>query len=176
MTFVFIRHGKKSWNDKSYESNKNLVKTPHKDDPPLAEGENKILKSLGEDLVKLYGPPDVIVSSPYLRARETAEYINPNLDKIPIEININLSEYHGYKKEIKLDLDPSTEEYGVIIDKSMNNMKKRADEFLEILKTWSDAVVWIVSHRVVINYMIKQLGHPAKYLKEGETKTIEVNA
>lgn len=79
--FYFIRHGQMDWN--LYHKNTGFA------DPSLNETGRDQAKEAA-NLLKGY-PLDLIISSPLLRAKETAEIIAERL-KIPIKYNGDLQE------------------------------------------------------------------------------------
>lgn len=75
MPVIFIRH-----------ADKGIIT----DDDPLLPGQESKVKHWSNQLVSIYGEPDYIMCSPYLRTRQTAELLSNNHH---IHIDPILSEY-----------------------------------------------------------------------------------
>jgi broad specificity phosphatase PhoE len=127
---IFIRHGKKVYdNGKGPEKSK-------QNDSPLIESFNGEIITKGKFLIEKYGQPNRIITSPYLRTRQTAKLMAP--ENFEIEVNLLLSEYLGNQFQSTLveipsdsifseytlsydpDVEPETLKYGKLPRKGEN--------------------------------------------------------
>ncbi len=99
---IFFRHGEKKWNN----NRKPRKEEGYECDPPII-GEADILKSIK----KL--PPNVtgIVTSPFLRCRQTADIIAREKGIAKITTDADLREYLGNQKGKGIQLDPVTSHF-----------------------------------------------------------------
>lgn len=101
---VFVRHG---------ESEKNIlgIKSSTLDTWPLTAKGKKHAQNLADKL-KQMGPFDIILSSPLLRTRQTAEIIGTKL-AVPIKFEVLLSErdYGRWNDLTKQDLEENHADY-----------------------------------------------------------------
>jgi broad specificity phosphatase PhoE len=93
MNTLYLRHG-----EKEYANGKSRIFPL---DPPLTAAGRRVARFNFLRLLEQYGPPQQIITSPYLRARETAlialEVIYDQTGCIiPIYHDVNISEYLGY--------------------------------------------------------------------------------
>ena len=95
---------------------------------------------------------DLILCSPYLRCRQTAELIN--VRNKPIEIDSNLSEYQGHKKLKLLKLTPSTQQYEIpVLDETWEECDERLNRHIENVNTKNNVKILVITHGIVVNYM-----------------------
>lgn len=100
---------------------------------------------------------DLIITSPYLRTRETAIILNTQ-DK-PIYVDTKISEYLSPKSRHQIKtLDPSTEVYAPIPDygESWDQFTKRIDEHFSYVQTFNQNIL-IVTHGLVVKYLHEKL-------------------
>ena len=74
MVFIWIRHA-----EKLYNNGKGPIGSKQHDPGILRDEEQKI-RNLTRRLIKIYGYPNKIICSPYLRTRETCNYIKEELN------------------------------------------------------------------------------------------------
>jgi len=151
---IFVRHG---------ESEKNTldVKSCSLDKFPLTEKGRREVNELAK---KIKDRIDLIITSPVLRARETAEILNKKL-KVKILIDSLISEYNcgqwndRFKKDLR-ENDENYQNYKQIISKeekynfkmgitgeSMKEIVKRTRKFInKIKKEYSNKNILLVSH------------------------------
>jgi probable phosphoglycerate mutase len=106
---VFVRHG---------ESEKNIlkIKSSTKDKWPLTEKGRSHAETIAQNLSTM-GTFDIIISSPILRARQTAEIISERLN-LPIVFDDSIGEY----------------EYGNWNDLTHEEMSRKHQDYLEYKK------------------------------------------
>ena len=97
---LYVRHSEKSY--------KNGASERFPLDPNLTVYGRKLAQSRFEELVESYGPPELIISSPYLRTRETAEIAQQVIleatgTHVDIHYDPFIGEYLGNQKSISLE-------------------------------------------------------------------------
>lgn len=94
---------------------------------------------------------DHLVSSPYLRCRQTAELLNYKQANIVIDIRIREQNGHKTTKQV-LTLHPSTAAYNITIgrDESWASFNGRVSEFWQELMQHTTGNVLIVTHGLVV--------------------------
>lgn len=107
---------------------------------------------------------DYIISSPYLRCRQTAELINNN--NKPIYIDVRLSEYQGHKNLKSFKIDPSSLVFGPIPgpNETWDSCAKRLDDHLNYILSLSGNIL-IVTHGIVFRYMQQKFFGYSSYAK-----------
>lgn len=158
---LYIRHGEKAY------SNGNSEKFPL--DPPLTEKGKIDAKEKFTQLLLAYGHPEVIICSPFLRTRETAEiaveviYNNNNV-LVPMIFSNNIGEYLGNQTKILPQfLKEETLNYNPILMESWQ-------QFIERTKPHNIPNIckaWYISHGLTIQHIIK---HHKQHLND-VTKT-----
>lgn len=180
MKIVFIRHGEKLY--------ANGFAKKKKFDPPLKLKEFE----RGSNLINIYLEeyqgihPTKIITSPYLRCRQTAEIIRSRcLPEGRIEIENQLSEFLGFQKYVsEQDFDPETYQNNPcgIRPNERENLKmfeKRVRDYISNLLNSqnnnpnndgssdrsndgsSEEVIWIITHGIFINYFLRSIGLPS---------------
>lgn len=144
---IYIRHA-----DKQYANGKSK-KIKH--DPGLTtDGKNESIKT-AKNLYELYGKPDLIICSPYLRTRETAVLMNSIFESpCDIEIDINISEYLGNRSHEKLDVTNETFIYNPPHPETFNDMKKRVKIHNDLM-IQNRKKIWIITHGLIIKQIFK---------------------
>ncbi|MDP2668849.1 MAG: class I tRNA ligase family protein [bacterium] len=154
--YIMMRHGEAITNAKNI-TNCTLEKNIY---PLTPKGRREAARSAGE-MKKKKIKPDIIVASPFLRTKETAEKIAEffEIDKKNIKLDVRLGEintgifaegkpakYHAfYKSQIeKFEKNPPDGE-------NLNDLKKRAFAVIEEIESqYSDKIVLIVSHEYTL--------------------------
>ena len=166
---VYIRHAEKEYNN----GESNL----YKHDPGITPDGISKTKEMAKNIIKEWGVPEMIISSPYRRTRETAiimnttlrEYNNgnntPNNNKqnIKLKIDVGLSEYLGNHKTAILDVTPETkvwnpphpEMFGAMKQRVKNHYNKIRKFMRKSNKNNSNGngemkVIWLVTHGIII--------------------------
>ncbi len=165
LTIIYIRHA-----EKAYANGKGPADLPHHDPDILPEEEPKC-QELGAHLIATYGPPDTVLSSPYLRARRTAallvsaipEAIRPN-----IVLDAQIAEFLGHQKRYKEpDVYPETSCVGQLPPprESFRALSDRGAAHLHAIGLASTSNspytgarnVWVVTHGLFIQTLVKLL-------------------
>lgn len=163
---LYIRHAQKAY------SNGNSELYPL--DPSLTDKGRFDAKIRFRYLLKKFGVPYKIITSPYLRTRETAQIAR---DLILNEYNISIEiiyepligEYLGHQKVIKEEfLRPET----LILKPIL--LKESWNEFIDRIKNFINFSTdgWYITHGVVIKTLLFLKGIDIKYI--GELKGIYV--
>ena len=142
---LYIRHGQKAY--RNGESDKFYF------DPPLTEQGKSTAISRFSDLLFKQGIPQRIISSPYLRARETAQIAHDVIlqltgASIPVSYDPLLGEYLGNqrKKELQDGVRPETLELQPIPPEEWRDYSFRVRRHLER----AHDCTWYITHGVVI--------------------------
>ena len=160
MNIYFVRHG---------EAVGNLKKIHQGSDDPLSEKGKKQVELLAGRFIKT--PIDIIYSSPYLRAKQTADILSKKL-KLPIEYWDQLQERRRPSEVEGLSYDhPKASEISRITrknqiiadwkysdDESYNDLLKRAREIKKhILKYHKNQNLLCVSHIGIMMLTVLQI-------------------
>jgi broad specificity phosphatase PhoE len=164
---LYIRHSFKAYQNGKCDS------TQKKFDPPLTDEGQKLAQLKFKALLSERSVPEMIVSSPLLRARQTACIAQDVIFtetgiSVPIVINRALGEYFGNHKGIIADDDfhPETLLFDPIRSENMRGLSLRVKNFREELTGGSEKIIWHVTHGIVITELAKQYGQPIRYPKE----------
>lgn len=177
---IYIRHAHKSYKNGQPLVEKSKVRTNREQrfsyahDPPLTREGRKAAAKLAEELLSKYPTPAHIITSPYLRARETAAIMAGVIVKkyspttIQISCQAELSEYLGNHNRESLDVAPSTAKHSPPHPETFFQFRARIAEHY---KSWLEAdeetdVTWIITHGIVINELLHTHYHkrPIPYL------------
>ena len=152
---LYIRHGLKAY--RNGESDKFYF------DPPLTEQGKSTAIARFSDLLFKQGLPQYIVSSPYLRARETAQIAHDvilQLTGVSVPINYDplLGEYLGNhsKKDLADGVHPETLELQPIPPEEWRDYSARIQKHRAQAREYT----WYITHGVVIQSIT--------YLKAGK--------
>ena len=162
---MFVRHSYRKYrNSKSPDG-----KLQH--DSPILKGyEREIIPKFLYNF-DIYGYPDKIICSPFLRARETAKVIKHIIPShIEIIIDKDVEEFLGFQKPKGgiPDLDEETKKYtncklGV---ETFEDIKKRSENFYEKIKN-PDENILIITHGIFISQLAAYLKCKTdKHIKE----------
>ena len=169
MTYlIFLRHSQKE-----YKNNRGPAGKP-KHDPPIKEGFENLIIYKSKKIFSKYGYPEKIVSSPFLRTRQTSEIIKNYLSNegknIEYIIDKNAEEYLGFQKPYNgdADLDSETSKYtqvklGV---ENFETLKIRAVNFYEDLS--KERTILIITHGIFISKLAQHLNLKHHSIKELE--------
>ena len=153
---IYLRHA-----DKEYQ---NGYSDFYKHDPGITECGMLRIKKIGKELVEEWGKPSRIVSSPYRRARETAQILNHCLEEPfdEIYIDVNLSEYLGNHKHTPMDVTPETKVYSPPHPENFEDLNKRIQKHnLEARRRANEldnGVIWYVTHGLIIKQLAYMIG------------------
>jgi broad specificity phosphatase PhoE len=156
---VWLRHAEKSY------TNGRAPKGEKQHDPPITNDLNPIYNLIDELIVK-YGYPDKIITSPFLRTRQTTNVIKKRLqiryNKIPtIETSCLIREYLGFckNKTDYADIDSETEKYlgsPIKLEETIDNLQYRIQSHINSLFTESNNI-WVITHGIVMSYIYKNI-------------------
>ena len=153
---VWLRHGTKLFaNGKGYYGY-------HQHDPPLTKDAKEDVEAKVVRLMEM-SIPSVIRSSPFLRCRTTALYIQKELEKrgyaVPIEIDVKLGEFLGFQKPKGrlADVTRETRSYyrPILGTESLYDFNFRVNEYMYLHSR--DENVWYVTHGLFISTVYKTL-------------------
>lgn len=128
-------------------------------DPPIAKEERESNKLKLREIIKIYGIPEIIYCSPYLRTRQTMETLldvmnDEERGNIRIIIDPDVGEYLGNQKEadLNLGLREETLSWGEIIKgENWDQLTERATKFdKKICEQHGDKKVCVITHGTFI--------------------------
>lgn len=169
VTFAFIRHGQTDWNrdDKLQGSS---------DIPLNAQGREQAHEAAG---ILADGGWEVVVSSPLLRARETAKIIAHDLGlelgpSYPAFVERDYGPLEGTSSSETIarwpDRDyPGAESLDSVVSRGLAGLARVADDF-------RDRDVVIVAHGTIIRYTLAALaGRPLDAIRNGSISTFRLD-
>ena len=156
MRLYFVRHG---------ESEGNLARRHQKSDTPLSEAGRKQSRILAERAKHL--PVEVILSSPYVRAQETAKIIAAGIN-LRVEITDLLREFKRPSEIAGKDIhDPEVvrikklvsehlgdEQWRYSDEENFFDLRKRAIRFWSEVSKRPEKHILVVSHGGIIRYIV----------------------
>lgn len=158
---VYIRHGRKAFrNGEVKEAEEPL----YAHDPPLTDKGREEAQHFFTVLLWREGIPSSLISSPYLRTRETAQIAQAVIaeetgTQIPLRIDANIGEYLGYLPEQVIVLHPDTEQFFPHRKESWAACQKRI--WYHRNTAPRNEHVWFITHGVVMKEYAKAL-HPPR--------------
>lgn len=168
---LYIRHGQKAY--------KNGKTKDFSLDPGLTDAGKDDARARFRDLVISQGVPAYIVSSPYLRARETAQIANDVIleltgHTVEIIYDGRLGEYLGHHrdKDLRTCLRPETLKHNPIGAEYWRQFTSRIKKYVKSLNGSTDPI-WCITHGVVIKTIARTYGYEVNY--PCELKGIRVN-
>lgn len=146
--FIYIRHA-----EKKYKNGQNSI---YKFDPEIKENQDTKFEKLTEKLINKYGIPDIILTSPYERTRQTAKEIKKYIKKyknndIKIKICVEVSEYLGNHSTSVLDVRPETKKSNPPHPEDLYLFRYRIRRHIKNMEKYKNNKVWIISHGLVIS-------------------------
>jgi len=171
---IYIRHA-----DKEYSNgDANL----YKHDPGITNDGAEKSRMVANYLLDQWGPPSLIIVSPYRRTRETAEIMNLTLKtKVPssqaqMVVDSDMSEYLGNHRGIPIDVtdstlihDPPHPETFLEMRRRVKRHHKRIRKYIKTVenspkpgkqkqKQNQSKVIWIVTHGLIIKQIASLIG------------------
>jgi broad specificity phosphatase PhoE len=151
---LYIRHGPKQYNNGKSDT--------YPLDPGLTEDGKLLAEIQFREYLTTYGAPKTIRTSPYLRARETAEIaqnvIQDTLSiSVPIVVDRWMGEYLGHQKQ-RMHSDsfhPETYQHRPIPPENFGQFKRRVKQWMH--KTAAPDC-WYVTHGLFIREVASTLG------------------
>jgi len=158
---LYIRHGQKS-----YSNRRSLI---YSLDPELTQIGRIEAKDRFKYLLNKFGIPNLIITSPYLRTRETAQIAKNIIFKetgidVPITHDSSIGEYLGNQHNVLLNSEvrPETLKYNPVPPETWDEFIKRVENHL-INKQFSG---WYITHGLFIQKISSFLGFEIPYPKE----------
>jgi broad specificity phosphatase PhoE len=145
--YLLVRHA-----EKIHDNSDNTTMYPL--DSDITEGGVELTRLKYSEIISSEVVLRSIISSPYLRARHTAQILSN--DQIPITIDVTVSEYLGHQWRQRISPDgqtsdsgvskrpdtqllmlmcPETAQYNPPIDRSVGDLKVRARSFLKYMRS-----------------------------------------
>lgn len=161
---IYIRHAEKAYkNGKPFLPKSNVMPErayTYAHDPPLTRRGRKAAKLLAEELLRKYPTPVQIITSPYLRTRETAIAMAKVVVRkcppasIKITCQEDISEYLGNHVGIPLDVSPST---GIHRPPHPENFYQFRNRIKQHYISWDESseVTWVITHGIVITEILR---------------------
>lgn len=157
---IYIRHGEKEYKNGQSRGC----------DPPLTKRGREETLLLAERLYSNFGLPTLIISSPFLRARETAlllrakvaELSRKSKEEIPLLCDRKVGEYLGNQSPASQSLLTSeTLSYHPLLEDNISSFLVRVREHNDILGSLEkdNFTFWIVSHGLVIKKLARFNGY-----------------
>lgn len=156
MRIYLVRHGETDLNAQ------NIYQTP---DTPLSKLGLKQAENLAKRFPKL--PVDIIIASPYQRAKQTALVISSKIDKrIVFDENlkeiVRPSQFQGKRlddpfamKVKKMFIDNENDpNWHYSDEENFHDVKKRAEKFLENLENRTEKHIVVVSHALLMKMLL----------------------
>jgi len=144
---LYIRHAEKSY--------KNGDSSEFPLDPDLTHNGREQAKIKFQELFNNYGCPSRIISSPYLRARETAKIAQDVIleatgKRVKISYDSSIGEYLGHQNNISLEqgLRPETLGLNPIPHETLSQYRSRVRQHNRTRRQFGNS--WYISHGIVI--------------------------
>lgn len=159
---MFLRHG-----PKAFKNRKGSIGSRQLDTPLTTIGKTKIYEQ-SKLLIEKYGCPDMIISSPFCRTRQTADILSKtcikHFDRIPeFYIDSDIGEYLGYIENPKSDeFFDETLKFNPIIDNDNQEFDLRVKNFLHNINV-TDKKIIIVTHGLFVQKTEQFLGYSGVY-------------
>ena len=166
---IYIRHA-----DKNYSNGESEI---YKHDPGITKNGVESSKNVANCLIEKWGKPDIVVTSPYRRTRETVQImlsVIKEKDNIQVYIDPEISEYLGNHRDSPMDVTDDTMIYNPPHPESFKEMKNRVKRHHNHIVNYIDTipdnkVIWIITHGLVIKQIASFIG--LKMAKEFATLT-----
>jgi broad specificity phosphatase PhoE len=171
LTIIWIRHA-----EKAYSNNRgNIGCLQH--DPDILLTEHPRVQEQSKRLITRYGIPQLVFTSPYKRARQTAALMTEVCDiniRPEVQVDVQISEFLGYQdprtvdnvKTFEPDIDPTTAMWSPPpIRESVESMTARITAHIQMLtlneglkdEPHQSAVIWVITHGIIIARIFDQL-------------------
>jgi broad specificity phosphatase PhoE len=165
--YIWIRHA-----DKKFDNGK-AIDGYCQHDSPIKDDINEEIYDKVNLLVEKYGFPTHIIYSPFLRTRQTKDYMLIKLkeideilsEKIEINHDLNISEFLGFQKPIGVPakVEEETQLYfkqTILLGESLKNLNLRVMNHiydLNIFDTKKEKCIWIITHGIIISNIYHNL-------------------
>lgn len=172
---VWIRHA-----EKQYANHKGPIGCKQHDSPiQNNDFENERINLRTLNLIDIYGIPDTIIYSPFLRTRQTMDKIYSIIrtlsDKsIEFFCDPDIGEFLGFQKPKGglADVEPTTSIYypnkKIYLGESIDDLKNRVYKHLNKIKNKS-GVIWVITH----GFVIKHISETIKDMFDSDIKEVD---
>ena len=160
MSITWIRHGEKEYR------NGNAPPGYHGYDPPLKHAVYDQFHSLCLSIRDKYGIPKKIITSPFLRTRQTAISIAEQFTamtnvKMPIYIDNDITEFLGWRTPTgeQADVDSVTRFFikPILGVERIQDVKQRVKKHIDNISNETDVLV--VTHGIIIQFIHKYISN-----------------
>lgn len=169
MSITWIRHGEKLY------KNGNAPEGCYGYDPPLKSSVYSEFGNLCSVIKNRYGIPKKIITSPFLRTRQTAfsianQFLIEENIKIPISVDTDITEFLGWRTPTggKADVDSTTKFFiePVLGVEKIRDVKQRVEKHLANISNETEDVL-VVTHGIIIQFIHRHLmNKKIAYVKE----------
>lgn len=148
MVIIYIRHT----HDKlsKYKHDNNITKY----------GKRQAIK-MAKKLIKLYGIPKIIYSSPFQRCIETSRRMLYQIQKRDDETRLiydsKLSRYFTKLEKLNPSVNPKTLKFNIPIYETKTEFHKRLDKHVKQIRKNKNTVIWCITHAYVYKQIAKRL-------------------
>lgn len=150
---IYIRHATKQYDNGKSQN--------YSHDPGITEDAKNDTLDIAKKLISEFGIPNMIICSPYRRARETALIMNSYLESINekkiIYCDVKISEYLGNHRNDKLDVTNETLIFNPPHPENFYQMCQRIklhDSYMNQNYNQNN-IIWIISHGLIIRELAK---------------------
>lgn len=151
---IYIRHASDQYEDPTFLHDQKIVKTKENIENAL---------NVAKFLIKEYGQPEVVICSPFERAKGTLNIMRKVFDNNPeIKYDTRVSRYFTSKEKKEVDIRKETQVMLPPVYESWSKFKVRVQDHINTLV--EDAtlksrhkVVWVITHTLVIKEVAKHL-------------------
>ena len=168
MSITWIRHGEKEYrNGKAPPGCCGY-------DPPLKDCVYNHFESLCVAIKEKYGVPKKIITSPFLRTRQTAfsiaeQFFTMTNLRIPVYIDTDITEFLGWRSPPgdQAEVDSGTKSFikPVLGVEKIHDVKRRVKKHIESIGQETDVLV--VTHGIIIQFIHKYITNKKiTYVKE----------
>ena len=168
MSITWIRHGEKQYR------NGNAPEGCHGYDPPLKTQVYNEFKELCDSIKTKYGVPKKIITSPFLRTRQTAlsianQFFATTNTKIPIFVDTDIGEFLGWRSPTgeKADVDSVTRFFiePTLGTERIIDVKERVQKHIDNIE--KDTDILVVTHGIIIKFIHRHItNRKMSYVKE----------
>lgn len=154
---VYLRHAQKEYNNGDADL--------YKHDPGITSSGVERTKMVTQHLIKSWGEPDMIITSPYRRCRETAIIMSQVITKkLEIVKDSSLSEYLGNHRNVPIDVTSETKLHDPPHPESFTEMKKRVDDHFKRVSKYTKhnkgdiKIIWFITHGLILKQVAEIIG------------------
>jgi broad specificity phosphatase PhoE len=158
MVIIWIRHA-----EKIYGNGKGPIGSKQHD-PAIFESEGVKIKNLTSRLIKFFGQPDKIICSPYLRTRQTYNFMKEEFSNMNCLYDENVGEFLGFCNKnrnfaMKPDLEDETKKYiqkSLLLNETLLDLKIRVLNHINEIANQKENI-WIITHGIFMSKVYEYL-------------------